>query len=219
MDKIKVCGRPYYEWLGRRLKITEVETFNSWFSLANSLLKDVDIQSIFASTLVMDGLFGYWASKNFDKVEGSCGEDWKDGVEESTRYGGDADSPSPGTVCNPPPSLGSGNEHAMILVKLLGRVSRVPEKSMQALPRIRSPLSKSSKSSGIGMGEDVLGNVVSNAPPLPPHAFPTSPASPARPARDRETNERCWETRDSWAKKRWEEVIRRANLTVARMRC
>jgi hypothetical protein len=57
-------------------------------------LKDADVLLMFALTLVMDSnftgvlsLFGHWASKNLDEVKGPCGEDWKDGVEESTRYG------------------------------------------------------------------------------------------------------------------------------------
>jgi hypothetical protein len=106
MNRVRFCGWPYYESLGRRLKITEVETFNHWFNLAKSLLKYANVDSMFVSTLVMDGkvavterqeighnstnvpsLFRHWASKNFDEVEGSCGEDWKDGVEESIRYG------------------------------------------------------------------------------------------------------------------------------------
>ncbi|KAH8708385.1 hypothetical protein GQ44DRAFT_731581 [Phaeosphaeriaceae sp. PMI808] len=105
MDKIKVCGCPYYESLGRSLKMTETETFNHWFNLANAFLKDADVESMFSSTLVMDGkvavterhdigvnstdvpsLFGHWASKNLDHVKRPRREYWQDGVEESTRY-------------------------------------------------------------------------------------------------------------------------------------
>ncbi|KAH7088044.1 heterokaryon incompatibility protein-domain-containing protein [Paraphoma chrysanthemicola] len=105
MDKIKVYGYPYYESLGRSLKMTEIETFNHWFNLANSFLKDADVESMFSSTLVMDGkvavterqdigvnstdvpsLFGHWASKHLDDVKRPRGDYWQNGVEESTRY-------------------------------------------------------------------------------------------------------------------------------------
>jgi hypothetical protein len=53
-------------------------------------------------------------------------------------------------------------------------------KSMEALPRRRSPLSKSSKSTDLETEKSVLGigNVVSDAPRLPPPLTLTSPASP-----------------------------------------
>lgn len=54
MDKIKVCGCPYYESLVSSLKMTEIETFNHWFNLANSFLRNAEVESMFASTLVMD---------------------------------------------------------------------------------------------------------------------------------------------------------------------
>jgi hypothetical protein len=69
-------------------------------------LNDAGIESMFASTLVMDGkvavierqeigvnspcvpnLFEHWAAKNLDDFVGSCEEDWKDKVDNSTRYG------------------------------------------------------------------------------------------------------------------------------------
>jgi hypothetical protein len=55
IDKIKVCGHPYYESLGRRLRITEHETFNAWFNLSKTVLGNTNIETMFASTLVMDG--------------------------------------------------------------------------------------------------------------------------------------------------------------------
>jgi hypothetical protein len=106
MDKIVVCGLPYYESLRRRLKITEMETFNHWFILARAWLKDAVIEPMFASTLVMDGkvaveeredigvnstdvpsLFRHWASRNIEEFKRTCEEDWKDGIQESTKYG------------------------------------------------------------------------------------------------------------------------------------
>jgi hypothetical protein len=98
MDKIKMCGLPYYESLGRRLEITEHKTFNHWFSLARRELaklglNDADIELMFASTLVIDGkvaviecqeiganspsvptLFEHWAAKNLNDFIQSCEE-------------------------------------------------------------------------------------------------------------------------------------------------
>ncbi|EDU46084.1 conserved hypothetical protein [Pyrenophora tritici-repentis Pt-1C-BFP] len=107
MDKIKVCGLPYCESLWRRIKMTEHALFNSWFSLAKTaLLKGADVELMFASTLVMDGkvavverqeiganspdvpsLFKHWAARNPHDFVGPCKKDWKDGVDDSTRYG------------------------------------------------------------------------------------------------------------------------------------
>jgi hypothetical protein len=72
-----------------------------------SLVKHITcVEKMFASTLVMDGkvavterqeigvnspevpcLFRDWAAKNLNKTNGLCEADWKDGIEESTRYG------------------------------------------------------------------------------------------------------------------------------------
>jgi hypothetical protein len=106
IDKIKFCGYPYYESLGKGLKITEHVMFNRWFNLAKGFLNDPDIESMFASTLVMDGkvavterpeigvnstdvpsLFGHWATRNLDQIRIPYRKDWKDGVDESTHYG------------------------------------------------------------------------------------------------------------------------------------
>ncbi|KAH8731578.1 heterokaryon incompatibility protein-domain-containing protein [Phaeosphaeriaceae sp. PMI808] len=106
VDKIKFCGWLYCEWLGRRLRITEHELFNLWFNMAQQFLKDADVESMFASTLVMDGrvgvterqgiganltdvpgLFRRWAAKNLDKCRENGKGNWKDGIEDSTRYG------------------------------------------------------------------------------------------------------------------------------------
>jgi hypothetical protein len=106
VDRITICGLPYCESLGKRLKMTELETFNHWFNLAKTFLKDADVESMFASTLVMDGkvvvaerqdigvntpdvpcLFGHWAAKNLDKTNRLLEVNWKDGIEDSTRYG------------------------------------------------------------------------------------------------------------------------------------
>jgi hypothetical protein len=109
-DKIKVCGWPYYESHGRSLDMTEHEIFNCWFNLAKMVLKDSDVEPTFASTLVMDGkvavaehqdksvssadipnLFGRWASRNLDEFKGPCKERLNDGVEDSNRYGYNAE--------------------------------------------------------------------------------------------------------------------------------
>jgi hypothetical protein len=106
MDIIKVCGWPYVESLGRHLKMTEHETFNHWFNLAKTVLNDVNVEPMFASTLVMDGkvavaerqdtgansprvpsLFEHWAAKNLDDFGRTSQKDWKDTVDDSTRYG------------------------------------------------------------------------------------------------------------------------------------
>jgi hypothetical protein len=106
IDRIKVCGHPYYESLGRRLRITEHETFNDWFNLSKTVLGNANIEEMFASTLVMDGkvavterqyigintaavpdMFGSWAARNLDEVEEPCKESLKDGIDDSTRYG------------------------------------------------------------------------------------------------------------------------------------
>lgn len=55
VDRIKICGLPYFESLGRRLKTKEHEAFDGWFNIAKSCLKDACVESMFASTLVMDG--------------------------------------------------------------------------------------------------------------------------------------------------------------------
>jgi hypothetical protein len=49
MDTTKVCGWPYIESLGRRMKMTEHETFNHWFGLAKTFLNGVDVEPMFAS--------------------------------------------------------------------------------------------------------------------------------------------------------------------------
>jgi hypothetical protein len=86
VDKIKVCGWPYVESLGRRMKMTEHETFNHWFNLAKTVFNDANVEPMFASTLVMDGkvavaerqdtgansprvpsLFEHWAAEKHDK--------------------------------------------------------------------------------------------------------------------------------------------------------
>jgi hypothetical protein len=105
MDTIKVCGWPYYESLGRLVKMTEHEIFNHWFSLAKAVLEGADVESMFASTLVMDGrvvverqgiganspdvpsLFERWASRNLGDYNKSCERDWKDAVDDSAHYG------------------------------------------------------------------------------------------------------------------------------------
>jgi hypothetical protein len=106
VDRIKICGLPYYELLGRRLKMKEHEIFDGWSNLAKSFLEDTCVEKMFASTLIMDGrvavterqeigvnspevpcLFRDWAAKNLNKTNGLCEADWKDGIEESTRYG------------------------------------------------------------------------------------------------------------------------------------
>jgi hypothetical protein len=93
IDRIKLCGHPYYESLGRRLRITEHETFNAWFNLSKTVLGNANIEKMFASTLVMDGkvavterqyigintvavpdMFGSWAARNLDEVEETCKE-------------------------------------------------------------------------------------------------------------------------------------------------
>ena len=55
INRIEVHGCPYYELMSRRLKITERETLNHSLSLAKLVLRDADIESRFASPLVMDG--------------------------------------------------------------------------------------------------------------------------------------------------------------------
>jgi hypothetical protein len=106
IDKIKVCGPPYYESLVRRLRITEHGIFNAWFNLSKTVLGNTNIETMFASTLVMDGkvavterqyigvnsiavpgLFGSWAARNLDEIEEPCKESQNDGIDESTRYG------------------------------------------------------------------------------------------------------------------------------------
>ena len=74
--------------------------------MAKKTLKDADVESIFASTLVMDGkvsvmeradlavqsadvmrLFGHWATRNLHAIRSQSDEDWGCGLEETTRYG------------------------------------------------------------------------------------------------------------------------------------
>ncbi|OAL01734.1 HET-domain-containing protein [Phaeosphaeriaceae sp. SRC1lsM3a] len=106
MDKIKVCGWPYVESIGSRMEMREYETFNHWFNLAKTVMNDKNVEPMFASTLVMDGkvavterqetgtnsphvpsLFEHWAAKNFEDFGSTCQKDWKDVVDDSTRYG------------------------------------------------------------------------------------------------------------------------------------
>ncbi|OAL42679.1 HET-domain-containing protein [Pyrenochaeta sp. DS3sAY3a] len=106
VDKVKYCGWPYWEGLGSHLRITEHEIFNLWFNMTKKYLKNGDVESMFASTLVMGGkvrvteregiranatdlpgLFRHWAARNLDKFRGNVKKDWKDGIEDSTRYG------------------------------------------------------------------------------------------------------------------------------------
>jgi hypothetical protein len=80
--------------------------FNHWFNLAKLFLKDGDVESMFASTLVMDGkvavtereemgvnstdvpsLFEHCAARNLDKSRSTCNERLTDGIGDSTRYG------------------------------------------------------------------------------------------------------------------------------------
>lgn len=101
VDKIRVCGIPYYESLVRRLRISEHEIFNHWFNLAKTVLSDADVESMFASTMVMDGqvavmeregmgvnsidvpsLFGQWAARNLDEIKSLHRADGKDGVDD-----------------------------------------------------------------------------------------------------------------------------------------
>jgi hypothetical protein len=106
IDKIKVCGVTYHELVRKHLRMTEHKMFNLWFNLAKHFLNHADIESMFASTLVMDGkvavtvphgiganstdvpsLFGHWATRNLYQIRIPYKKEWKDGVDESTRYG------------------------------------------------------------------------------------------------------------------------------------
>lgn len=107
-DKIKVCGLPYFESFVRRMRMPEPERiiFNQWFHLAKIVMSDVNVEPMFASTLVMDGkvavterqetgtnsphvpsLFEHWAAKKLPSFGRTCQKDWKDVVDDSTRYG------------------------------------------------------------------------------------------------------------------------------------
>jgi hypothetical protein len=55
VDSIRMCGWPYYESLGRLVKMTEHDVFNHWYSMAKAVLIDAGVELMFASTLVMDG--------------------------------------------------------------------------------------------------------------------------------------------------------------------
>lgn len=106
VDIIKVCGWPYYESLGRLVKMTEHDVFSHWYSMAKAVLIDANVDTMFASTLVMDGkvavterqamedeapdipsLFKHWACRNLKGFGRPREGDWEDGIDDSTRYG------------------------------------------------------------------------------------------------------------------------------------
>lgn len=55
VDEIVICGPPYYASFCRRLQITEHDIFGLWFNLVKNTLGGNGFESMFASTITMDG--------------------------------------------------------------------------------------------------------------------------------------------------------------------
>ncbi|KAJ8106168.1 hypothetical protein OPT61_g9720 [Boeremia exigua] len=85
--------------------MTEHDIFSHWYSMAKAVLIDANVDTMFASTLVMDGkvavterqamkdeapdipsLFKHWACRNLKGFGRPQEGDWEDGIDDSTRY-------------------------------------------------------------------------------------------------------------------------------------
>lgn len=105
VDEVIACGLPYCDIIQECLNLDGHQVFSHWYSIAEKGLGPIDIESMFASTLLMGGRvrmverqqiaiqpanimdhFNHWAPRNLDQFKKSGVSHFDEGLDKSTHF-------------------------------------------------------------------------------------------------------------------------------------